>query len=238
MVEKEKSKWKLVWQEEFSGNGIDASKWSHELGHVRNHELQNYTDRTANGEVSGSCLTIRARKEALEGFSYTSASIHTCGKMEFLYGRLEMRAKLPFGKGIWPAFWLLGADYERIGWPKCGEIDICELVGSKEDAPVYGTLHYPGSSKTEISHSVSLKKGSFAEDFHIFGVDWTEEEIAWYVDDVVFARRNIREIPEMHKPYYLIVNLAVGGEGDWPGPPDETTSFPKEYVIDWIRYYH
>lgn len=228
-------KYELVWSDEFEGDILDANKWSHELGYVRNHELQYYTDGGHNTLLRDSCLVLQGRRESFEGFDYTSASIHTAGKAEFLYGRIEMRAKLPMGKGIWPAFWTLGADFPEVGWPECGEIDMMELIGGPGDDTIYATLHYPGSSRTEVSHEASLQDGRFHDNFHIFGIDWSREEIRWSVDGIVFCRLDIREKPAFHKKHFVLLNLAIGG--DWPGAPDESTVFPQEYIIDWVRCY-
>lgn len=228
-------KYELIWSEEFEGNTLDETKWSHEIGYIRNHELQYYTDGGHNTFLKNSCLVLQGRKEPFEGFEYTSASIHTAGKAEFLYGRIEMRAKLPEGQGIWPAFWTLGADFAKAGWPECGEIDMMEMIGGEGDNRIYATLHYPGSSLNEISHEASLQEGRFCDDFHVFGIDWSEDEICWAVDGIIFCRLDIRKKPAFHKKHFLILNLAIGG--DWPGAPDTTTVFPQEYRVDWVRYY-
>lgn len=232
--------WKLVWNEEFDQKEIDRSIWSFEKGYVRNNELQNYTDRPKNARIEDSKLIIEAHKENFEGFEYTSASLNTRGTKSFKYGRIEMYAKLPYGQGTWPAFWTMGEDY---GWPACGEIDIMEFLGGGiGDRILYSCLHWAnvaGKHANIRALEYFLPEGSrFADDYHVIGIDWNEKEIIWYVDDVITRRVDITEesmYPDFHQPHFLLVNLAIGGV--WPGAPDETTVFPQQYCIDWIRVY-
>lgn len=235
----DKSKYSnLVWSEEFD-NGINPDVWGYEIGYVRNHELQYYSDRANNARTENGKLIIEAHLEDYKGFKYTSASLNTQKKQDFLFGRLEMCAKLPKGKGVWPAFWTLGSDYNITDrWPHCGEIDIMEMVGGTEgDKTIYVNLHYAKNGKhtaTSGNNTHTLDK-TFGDSFHIFGMLWDEENIEFYVDDVSVQNYDIREIDCFRKPQYILVNLAIGG--DWPGEPDENTIFPQRYEIDWIRYY-
>lgn len=243
----EKNDYKLVWSEEFDGSEINRDIWQYEIGYVRNNELQYYTDSPENSYVEDSCLVIKSIKTGDEKCPYTSASLNTMGTKEFLYGKLEMRAKLPFGTGIWPAFWTLGVNIEETPWPACGEIDIMEMVGGNgrdiavcpfgdyvSDSVVQATIHYP-EEKYGLQRALELADRKFCDDFHIFGIEWTKDYIKFYVDNIIYNSIDIREIPALHLPQYVLVNTAVGG--GWGGAPDDTTVFPQKYYIDWIRYY-
>lgn len=230
----------LVWQENFDGAEINRDEWSFEKGYIRNNELQFYEDSNKNAFIRNGKLVLRALKTNNPQKPYTSASINTRYGQHFLYGRIEMRAKLPFGQGIWPAFWTLGTDIGTVGWPKCGEIDIFELIGGNTvypngDGRIHTNIHTPEPANNKIGGLFELRNSSFADDFHIFGINWTEKLLEFYVDNIIFCRWNIEDVPELHKPHYILLNIAVGG--NWPGPPEDTTVFPQEYVVDWIRYY-
>lgn len=242
--------WKLKWSDEFSGPNSslpDASKWSIEVGgHWANNELQAYTNRPQNVHLQDGNLVITATKEDYTGKdgvsrSYTSARMKTEGKFTQKYGRIEARIKLPNGHGMWPAFWLLGDDIGTVGWPKCGEIDIMELIG-REMSNVYGTLHGPGySGASSIGAKYSLAgEQKFSDDFHIFSVEWGPAAIRFYVDGNLYETRTPSDLPAGTKwvfdhPFFIIVNLAVGG--DWPGSPDATTQFPQSMLVDYVRVY-
>jgi beta-glucanase (GH16 family) len=235
-------KWELVWSEEFDQSQIDTNVWNYELGYIRNLELQYYTSKPENSYIENGELVLEAREEEYKGFKYTSASINTKNKKNFLYGKLEMRARLPFGKGIWPAFWSLGAAFEGDSdWPVCGEIDIMELVGGNQgDATIYANLHSPNPNgeehmSFEEGNTFILEGEKFNDNYHIIGIEWNEKEIKWYVDDKYYFHADISNIPCFHKEQFILLNLAVGGR--WPGDPDENTVFPQSYHIDWIRYY-
>jgi beta-glucanase (GH16 family) len=232
--------WNLVWNEEFDGTYIDRSKWDFEIGYIRNNELQYYTDRNENAWVENSNLVIEARREDFNGHKYTSASLNTNGRHSFKYGRIEMRAKLPYGKGIWPAFWTLGSNFNTVGWPDCGEIDIMELVGGgiENDAKTYANLHWGNKDIHEnVSGSMVLESGIFADDYHVIGIEWDEKQISWYVDDRTYytAAIDVEGMEAFHRSHFILINLAVGG--NWPGSPDESTVFPQRYYIDWVRVY-
>ena len=245
------SPWKLVWSDEFNGsNGsaVDASKWVSETGGGGwgNHELESYTARLENASQQDGNLVIKVLREKHTGTDgiardYTSARLKTQGKFSQAYGRFEARIKIPRGQGIWPAFWMLGNDIDKTGWPDCGEIDIMENIG-KEPALLHGTIHGPGySGANGIGSPYSLPGDQrFADDFHIFAVEWEPNSIRFYVDAHLYATRTPAELPKGTKwvydhPFFLILNVAVGG--DWPGNPDETSVFPQTMLVDYVRVY-
>jgi beta-glucanase (GH16 family) len=244
------SPWTLVWSDEFSGsNGSapDSSKWTLETGGDGwgNHELEYYTNRPQNAQIENGSLIIAALKEDYTGKdgvtrNYTSARMMTAGKFEQQYGRFEARIKIPYGQGMWPAFWMLGNNSGTAGWPTCGEIDIMENIG-KEPAIVHGTIHGPGySGAAGIGSSFSLAKGRFADDYHLYAVEWEPNVIRFYVDSSLYATRTPADLPQGAKwvydhPFFIILNLAVGG--DWPGAPDTTTVFPQTMLVDYVRAY-
>jgi beta-glucanase (GH16 family) len=242
--------WHLVWSDEFNGpNGsaVDASKWVVETGGQGwgNEELEYYTNRPANLFLQDGDLVIRALAEKYKGADgiardYTSARLKTLGKFTQTYGRFEARIKLPYGQGMWPAFWMLGDDIERVGWPACGEIDIMENIG-KEPSMVHGSIHGPGyTGAVGIEAPYSLPSGRFADDYHLFAVEWDPSSIAFFVDQTMYVKRTRTDLkPDwkwvFDKPFFLILNLAVGG--DWPGNPDASTHFPEEMLVDYVRVY-
>ncbi len=241
--------YELVWSDEFDGSEVDTSKWSFQIGDGcelptgcgwGNFELQYY--RAENATVSGGNLIITAKKESFMGSSYTSARLRTLGKGDWTFGRFEMRAILPEGQGLWPAFWLLFSEETYGGWAASGEIDIMELTG---DAPatIFGTIHYGGEFPANVSSSreFTLPSGKFSEDYHIFAVEWEYGEIRWYVDDSLYATQTqwfstggVYPAPFDHN-FHILLNVAVGGT--LPGPPDPTTVFPQTMVVDYIRVY-
>jgi beta-glucanase (GH16 family) len=233
-----------VWQQEFdgpAGAAPDASVWNHETGDHGwgNEELQNYTASRANSALDGQGnLVITARREA-DG-SYTSARMTTKDRYEPEYGRIEARIQIPRGQGIWPAFWMLGADFPQVRWPDSGEIDIMENVG-KEPHRVHGTVHGPGySGGGGISGMYQHPQNwSFADDFHTFAVDWKPGEITWYVDGQQYHRVTRASVGSnawvFDQPFFLILNVAVGGL--WPGYPDGSTQLPQQMKVDYIRVF-
>jgi len=236
---------RLIWQDEFNGKAgekPDASRWVHDLGAGGwgNKELQSYTDLPQNAQRDGrGSLVIRAVKE--KDGSFTSARLKTLGKFQGQYLKVVARMKVPRGQGLWPAFWMLGVTFPREGWPNCGEIDIMEHIG-KEPNSAYGTVHGPGySGKDGISGKQQLPKGKyFGDEFHEFAVEWRPSEIVFTVDSARFHTVRPKTLPAgtpwvFNRPFFLILNLAVGGE--WPGYPDKTTVFPAVFTIDWIRVY-
>jgi beta-glucanase (GH16 family) len=236
------NKYQLVWQDEFDGTQIDTSSWGFQTGGggFGNNELEYYTDRPENASVSNGHLVITARKEDYNGRQYTSARMITKDKRSFLYGRFDIRAKLPKGQGIWPALWMLGQNVDEVGWPKCGEIDIMELLGHAPDT-VYGTLHWGAGESEHRSQGdrFALKAGNFSDDFHVFSLLWEKGSLQILVDDhpcfsmtrQQFATDNY----PFDKPQYFLFNIAVGG--DWPGSPDTATVFPQQMLVDYIRVF-
>lgn len=233
----------LVWADEFDYTGLpDPAKWNMETGGGGwgNKELQYYTNSQSNAMVNNGILTITARKESVDGYDYTSARITTQNKFDFKYGRIEARMKLPYGKGMWPAFWMLGANFNSVGWPACGEIDIMEMVGGPEgDNTVHTTLHWDNNGEqASYGQSYSLASGIFADDFHVFSLEWNSQQIRGYADNVEFFAADITpaDLSEFEKNFFIIMNLAVGG--NWPGSPDETTEFPQTLEVDYVRVYN
>lgn len=233
----------LLWSEEFNYSGLpDASIWNMETGGGGwgNNELQYYTDREENASVGGGYLTITAKEEAYSGRDYTSARMTTQNKFDFKYGKIEARIKLPYGQGIWPAFWMLGANFNSVGWPSCGEIDIMELVGGNgRDNTCHATLHWDNNgAHASYGESYSLPSGIFADDFHVFTVEWDTQRIKGLVDGHQYFVADITPsgLSEFHENFFIILNVAVGG--NWPGAPNATTEFPQTMLIDYIRVYN
>lgn len=238
----------LVMQDEFDTDGApDSSIWSYDIGTGEgtaagagwgNNELQYYTNRSENVTVQNGILIISAKKESFAGSNYTSARISTKGKFEQTYGRFEARIRLPYGQGIWPAFWLLGDESNADSWPEIGEIDIMEYRG-QNPTTIIGSLHGPGySGGMAISKSYTLKNDRFDTGFHVFGIEWGPEYINYYVDDVLYNQITPADVPGdwvFDHPFYIIINLAVGG--DFVGPPDNETIFPQTLLVDYVRVY-
>jgi beta-glucanase (GH16 family) len=242
--------WKLAWSDEFNGpNGSlpDPARWVIVTGGkgYGNEELETYTGRPANIHQQNGNLVITAQKEDLTGAdgvprNYTSARINSSGRFTQAYGRFEARIQLPVGKGIWPAFWLLGDNHETAPWPKCGEIDILETIGAP--STVYSTLHGPGYSGDKgISAHIDLLSGQAVNTaFHLYAVEWSPSDIRFYVDDHLIAHHTPADLPAgavwvYDHPFYILLNLAVGGL--WPGSPDATTVFPQRMLVDYVRVY-
>ena len=235
----------LIWHDEFDGPAgqlPDPDRWQFDLGtDWGNLQLEYDTDRADNVSLDGEGnLAITARVEDYEGQPYTSARIKTKGRFEHSYGRIEARIRLPIGQGIWPAFWMLGADIDKVGWPQCGEIDIMEYRGH-EPRVLHGTIHGPGHKGDDaIGNRFVLEDGGFHLGFHVFAVEWTEDSITWYLDDRVYHSVSLTDLPTgaewvYDHPFFLILNVAVGG--GWVGSPDETTEFPQTMLVDWVRVY-
>jgi beta-glucanase (GH16 family) len=242
--------WRLTWSDEFNGpNGSapDPTKWSFETGGDGhgNNELETYTNRPANVEQKDGNLIITARKENYTGTDgiarqYTSGRIRTLGHFAQKYGRFEASIKLPAGKGIWPAFWLLGDNVDTAGWPKCGEIDILETIGAP--STMYSTLHGPGySGGHAISAKFELPSGEAVDTgFHTYAVEWAPDDIKFFLDDHLITERTPADLPQGSKwvydhPFFIILNLAIGG--NWPGSPDKTTAFPQQMLVNYVRVY-
>lgn len=250
-----------VWRDEF--DTLDMNSWSYQLGHKRGIEPQEYVDSSKNVFVEDGKLILRATKKHeytihynADGSDivkkYDSGSIATFGKREFLYGKIEMRAKLPKGAGAFPAFWTLGNDFtldglvasdQGVGWPMCGEIDIMELIGENPDMPgtsdrtVHGTIHNgltEDGDKAQTNTYTLPNDETFNNDFHTFSIVWNPDTIQWYVDDNLYSTVYITDLDYFHKPHYLLLNLAAGGA--WPGFPNDQTQFPMDFVIDYVSY--
>ncbi|HTS37725.1 MAG TPA: glycoside hydrolase family 16 protein [Candidatus Solibacter sp.] len=243
--------WTLTWSDEFNGtNGsaVDASKWVVETGGNGwgNDELEYYTSRPENVHLENGNLVIKILAEKYTGAdgvsrSYTSARLKTLGKFSQKYGRFESHIKISRGQGIWPAFWMMGDNIEKDGWPNGGEIDVMENIG-KEPSLVHGTIHGPGySGANGIGAPYGLAGDKpFADDFHIYAVEWEPEVIRFYVDDHLYETRTPADLPKGAKwvydhPFFILLNCAVGG--GWPGSPDQTTAFPQEMLVDYVRVY-
>ena len=234
--------WKLVWSDEFDAPGLpDAKKWSYEVGQLRNREAQYYTkERKENARVENGTLVIETRKEKHETAEYTSASLHTRGKGEWRRGRIEVRAKLPAGRGMWPAIWLLGTNMRDVGWPRCGEIDVMENVGFDPNM-IHAHVHtqaYNHVKKTDKGSKIKIEKPYDA--FHVFAVEWFDDRLDFYADGKkYFTFQNEKKgdaVWPFDRPQYLILNAAVGGS--WGGQKGiDDGIFPQKYVIDYVRVY-
>jgi len=243
------AEWQLVWSDEFNYTGLpDPGKWDYEEGFVRNREAQYYTrNRPENARVEHGHLVIEGRKEAFPippdqqhgrpAAGYTAASLITWHKARWLYGRVEVRAKLPQGRGVWPAIWMLGDNRDEVGWPRCGEIDIMEFVGKAPQA-VHATVHY----QLDGEHRSSGQKHETPkpyEDFHVYAVEWFSDRMDFYFDAVKYHTFRIADAGPgddnpFRKPQYLLINLALGGS--WGGPLDDAI-LPQQFLIDYVRVY-
>jgi beta-glucanase (GH16 family) len=248
------TQWTLTWSDEFdgpAGASFDRTRWVADTGGGGwgNQEREFYTTRPENVALDGDGhLVITARAEPA-GSSlacwygacrYTSARLKTQGRFDQTYGRFEARIRIPRGQGLWPAFWMLGRDIDTVGWPRCGEIDVMENIG-REPRTVHGTIHGPGySGSGGIGGPYELASTAFADDFHVFAVEWEPGVIRWLVDDKEYRRTTSSDIPSgttwvYDHPFFLLLNVAVGG--GWPGDPDATTTFPQQMVVDYVRVY-
>lgn len=238
----------LVWSDEFdgeAGQSPDTTRWNFDIGTGENGwgnaQLEYDTDRPVNVSHDGEGnLAITAIEEDYLGSDYTSARINTRNHFEHTRGRFEARIKLPVGQGIWPAFWLLGADFATVGWPACGEIDIMEYRGQYPSV-VTGAIHGPGYSGGEaMGGAYTLESGSFNDDFHVFAIDWDTSSITWSVDDQVYLTLTPSDLPSgeswvFNHDFFIILNVAVGGY--YVGSPDASTTFPQTMLVDYVRVY-
>lgn len=229
--------YKLVWQDEFSGSTI-SNDWTFEIGDHGwgNNEWQYYTNGN-NAWLDNGNLIIEAREEQFQGADYTSSRMITMNNQSFQYGRVDIRAVLPEGQGIWPALWMLGDNFQTIGWPACGEIDIMEVVGH-EPSTVHGTVHWDNNGHVEYGNSYTLTNGKkFSDEYHVFSIIWDDTSIKWFVNDIQYSEVSITpaHMSEFHAPFFFIFNIAVGG--NWPGYPDGTTLFPQRMIVDYIRVF-
>jgi beta-glucanase (GH16 family) len=227
--------WKLVWSDEFNYNGLpDTSKWGNEVGFIRNNELQYYTkQRIENSRVFDGTLMIIGRKESYKNANYTSASLVTDSKNSWTYGKVEARMKLPKGQGMWPAFWMLGQNINTVGWPRCGEIDIMEHINNED--LLHGTLHWFNQKHVSAGRTTPCD----VTKFHNYSIEWDKESVKLLLDGQKYWEVNIKDginsTEEFHKPHYIILNLAIGG--DWPKNPDLMTAFPDTMFVDYVRVY-
>lgn len=238
--------WVLTWSDEFDGAAgapPDSSRWRYDIGtDWGNAQLEYDTDRTENVSLDGSGhLAITAIEESYLGRDYTSGRINTRDFFAQRAGRFEARIRLPAGRGIWPAFWLLGANFQDVGWPACGEIDIMEFRG-QELSTTHGSLHGPGySGGNALTSRYNLPGGAtFDQGFHVFAVEWNDDQITWLVDDTRFLSIRTVDLPSsgqwvFRHPFFIILNVAVGG--NFVGAPDATTTFPQTMLVDWVRVY-
>ncbi len=243
--------WQLVWSDEFEADTLDTSIWEYMYGTGSqyglpagwgNSELQYYTDREENIFIQDGKLHVRALEESYRTRNYTSARIRTINNADFLYGKIEIRAKMPKGQGLWPALWMLPTDNVYGGWPRSGEIDIVEIIGH-EPHVAHGTVHYgsaPGAGHALTGGRYTLRNDStFNDSFHVFTIIWEPERIQWFVDGNLYHFVWPSHLAPYHWPFdmrfHFLFNVAVGG--NWPGNPDDTTEFPQEMVVDWIRVY-
>ncbi|MEM8845733.1 MAG: glycoside hydrolase family 16 protein [Bacteroidota bacterium] len=241
----------LVLDENFDTEGApDDQLWSFDIGNGPNgdgwgnQELQYYTDRPDNVTVENGFLLITAREESFQGSQYTSARLITQDKFEQEFGRFEARIRLPFGQGIWPAFWMLGADIDENPWPGAGEIDIMEYRG-QEPSILIGSIHGPGYNGGDaISKEFTLENDRFDTGFHVFGIEWGPDFINFYVDDVLYNQITPEDVDEetdgegvwvFNKPFFILMNLAVGGT--FVGSPNDETQFPQTMIVDYVRVY-
>jgi beta-glucanase (GH16 family) len=240
----------IVWEDNFNGTGSpDSTLWTYDIGTGveifgrpgwGNNERQYYTDRTENIRVEDGMLHITARRESFEGSNFTSAKILTRGLFERTYGRYEARIQLPFGQGIWPAFWLLGDDSGgTVSWPQIGEIDIMEYRG-QEPLVIHGSVHGPGYSAGQaVTDSYRLTDGRFDTEFHVFAIEWGPDFIKYYVDDELYNEINPEDVNGEwvfnDNTFYIILNVAVGGT--FVGPPNSNTPFPQTMLVDYVRVY-
>jgi beta-glucanase (GH16 family) len=232
----------LVWNDEFDSNQINQNNWSFESGNNNgwgNNELEYYTSSTNNAFVSQGNLIIEARQESNNGFAYTSSRMKTQNSKSFTYGRVDIRAMLPKGQGIWPALWMLGNNITTVNWPTCGEIDMMELLGQQPNT-VYGTIHWGANYNEEqsIGTHYTLSNGSFDQQFHVYSLIWRQDSISMAVDNQQYfavSRSQVTSPYPFDNPFFFIFNIAIGG--NWPGNPDGTTVFPQRMIVDYIRVF-
>ncbi|ADR20167.1 hypothetical protein MATR_22170 [Marivirga tractuosa] len=230
----------LVWQDEFEADQL-SDDYTFEIGTGSNgwgnNESQYY--REENTRLEEGYLVIQAKKENFQGQEYTSSRIITEGIKEFKYGRFDIRARMPYGQGIWPAIWMLGSNFRQVGWPHCGEIDIMEMIGGQgREATVHGTVHWQSNEGyANFGHSKNLSDGTLADKFHVFSIIWDENSIQWLIDNEPYGSIDTTpaHLDEFREEFFFIFNVAVGG--NWPGYPDANTEFPQEMWIDYVRVF-
>lgn len=223
----------LVWSDEFNGTSVNTSNWTFETGGGGwgNNEKEYY--QAANATVANGNLVITAKKETVGSNLYTSARLKTAGKHEFTYGKIEARIKVPLGQGLWPAFWMLGANIGTVGWPQCGETDIMEHINTENK--VYGTIHWYNNGNASYGGNTTTTPDSY----HVYTIEWDSAAIRWYVDGVKYFEANILNsingTDEFHKPFFILLNMAVGG--NWPGQTIDDSKLPASMYVDYVRVY-
>lgn len=221
----------LVWSDEFDSTAINTNNWNFETGGDGwgNHEQEYYQQQ--NATIENGNLVINAKKEKTGSNGYTSARMTTLGKKEFKYGKIEARIKMPVGLGLWPAFWMLGADIKTIDWPASGEIDIMEHINA--DSIIYGTLHWDSSG--HVYRGGNTK--SSPSDYHVYAIDWNKDSITWMIDNIPYHTASITPttMEEFQRPYFILLNFAVGG--DWPGQTIDDSKIPAKMFVDYVRVY-
>jgi beta-glucanase (GH16 family) len=233
--------WNLVWHDEFDGKRIDRNNWTFDqgAGGWGNGEAEYYTSRKENARVENGMLVIEARQEKYDDSYYTSARLKTEGLQTFQYGRIEARLKVPEGKGLWPAFWMLGENFPVVGWPDCGEIDIMEFVGREPDL-IIGTMHGPGYSGALGFSRWNRQSYNIADDFHTYAIEWDTNQISWFYDGEKYSTYTREDVGARQwvfdQPYFIILNLAIGGTLGGLVHPD--TQFPAQYLVDHVRVYN
>lgn len=240
--------WNIVWQDEFDKDSLDLTKWSRETGGHGwgNNELQFYTDSDSNSYVENGNLTLKAQVVpqgigSSKGLRYySSARLRTYGKGDWKYGRIEVKAKVASGQGIWPAIWMLPTDWLFGGWPSSGEIDIMEHVGY-DLGVVHGSVHTEAyNHKINTQRSSARKIANVDTEFHVYSIIWDKDKISFFIDDVQYflfendQQGNYKTWP-FDQRFHLLINIAVGG--DWPGNPDNSTNFPRKMLVDYVRVY-
>lgn len=224
----------LLWSDEFNGTSVDQTKWNFETGNLNVNQEEEYY-QAENATVANGNLVITAKQQTVGNFNYTSARMNTINKLNVKYGKIEARIKLPLGAGLWPAFWMLGADINTgVQWPGCGEIDIMEHIDA--DSLIYGTMHWL-SNGNEADYGLNL--ASSPSEYHIYAVTWDSNSIKWYVDNTLYCTgnigNNVNNTTAFHQPFFIILNLAVGGS--WPGLTVDTSKLPANMYVDYVRVY-
>jgi beta-glucanase (GH16 family) len=228
--------WNLVWSDEFNTDSLNTANWVYETGYGNwgNSELENYTSRPENVTVANGNLMIIGKAESYLGSNYTSGRLKTLGKQSWQYGKVEARIKIPTGKGIWPAFWMMGTNINSVGWPNCGEIDIMEHINT--DSTIYGTMHWYNGGRSDYGGNKQIQN---INQYHIYTVEWDSTAITWFIDSVQYwtgsVAKNINNTDAFHKPFFILLNMAIGGT--WPGNPDSTTMLPVTMFVDYVRVY-
>jgi beta-glucanase (GH16 family) len=227
--------WALIWSDEFTASKIDSTNWNFETGAGGwgNNELEYYTNRLDNAIIKNGSLNIIAKKEQYGGSKYTSARMTTESLRYLTYGKVEAKIKLPSQQGIWPAFWMLGQNNAQVSWPKCGEIDILEHIN--KEIEVYGTMHWDNNGQAQFGGQTTCNVNTY----HVYSIEWDSTIIRWLIDGKQYfsanIKNNINNTAAFHKPFFVILNVAVGG--DWPGSPDNTTVFSDTMLVDYVRFY-